>query len=122
MSPTLKLYAIQGSCALAPHILLRESALPFTTQIWSQAEIKKNGGMPSELLAINPKGKVPCLQVDDEVVTEGVAIMTYISQLAGAEKGLFGKGPMETVRCYEWLGYLASTLHAVGFGTCLISF
>jgi glutathione S-transferase len=121
MAPALKLYAVQGSCALASHIVLRESGLSFTTQIWMRDELVNIGGMPPEFLAINPKGKVPALQVNDEVVTEGLAIMTYISQLA-PEKKLLGKGTMETVRCYEWLGYLASSLHAVGFGMCLFSF
>jgi glutathione S-transferase len=117
MAPALKLYAVQGSCALASHIVLRESGLSFTTQIWMRDELVNIGGMPPEFLAINPKGKVPALQVNDEVVTEGLAIMTYISQLA-PEKGLFGRTEMERVRVVEWLGYLGSTVHGVGFGTC----
>ena len=58
--------------------------------------------------------QVPALAIDDEIVTENIAVCTAISNLA-PEKYLMGKTPMETTRVYEWLSWLAINLHSGGF-------
>lgn len=72
-------------------------------------------GYPESFKKLNPKAKVPALQVDDEVITENLAIFTYLSQLAPS-LNLLGKTPMDAVRAYEWFSYLSGTVHGQAFG------
>jgi len=101
---------------MAPHILLREAGLNYDKTMFTRDEVIKNGGYSAEYLKINPKAKVPTLKVNDEIITESLAIFMIISQLV-PEKNYLGKTPMQTVRAYEWLGYLGSQVHGQGFGT-----
>ena len=59
---------------------------------------------------VNPKGKVPALIVDNEVITEAPAIVTAIAQL-NPQKGYTGDTPLQNVRFYEWINFLSGTLH-----------
>ncbi|KAF2645872.1 glutathione S-transferase [Massarina eburnea CBS 473.64] len=111
MTPKLHLYISPGSCALAPHIILHESSLPFNT-----TSIATRTGFPTDHLHINPKGQVPVLLIDDETVTENLAILTAIAQLV-PEKNLLGTTNLETVRVYEWMSWLSGKLHGQAFGS-----
>ncbi|KAF2729577.1 glutathione S-transferase [Polyplosphaeria fusca] len=111
MSPTLRLWISPNVCSLGPHILVNESSLPFSL---IEIDVIKSG-FPSEYAHINPKKRVPILELDDQVITEGTAIMTAIAQLA-SEKRLLGKTDLEVVRTYEWLNWISGTLHAQAFG------
>lgn len=105
----IKLFYMKGACSLLPHILLHEAGLPFTTSA------ETNGSISDELLRLNPKGKVPLLIANGEVITENIAIMTYISNQV-PEKNLLGAaGTMDPIRVYEWFSWLGSAVHAVGF-------
>ncbi|KAJ5819825.1 glutathione S-transferase GST-6.0 [Penicillium riverlandense] len=109
--PAHKLYYISGECSQAVHIVLRECGAEYSL---SAEKVGTNDFSP-ELLALNPKKKVPVLVIDKTtVLTEVPAIMTYLSQLA-PEKNLLGSTPMETVRAYEWMNWLSGTLHAQGW-------
>lgn len=110
MAPKINLTLSPGACSIAPHILLREAGLDFTTTV-----VKVKGGFPKEYLKLNPKGRVPFLQIDNQIITENPAVMTAISQLA-PEKNLLGETPLETVRCYEWMNWLSGHVHGQGFG------
>ena len=117
MAPKLHLYGLAGSCSLAPHIVINEAGLDHDKSIWTLEEFLKNG-LPEDVKALNPKGKVPVLKVDNEAITENIAIFTQLSQLA-PEKNLLGKTPLETCRVYEWLSYLSGTLHGRAYGMLL---
>ncbi len=110
--PALHLYLTPGACSLASHIALTASGLPFNT-----TDLKAKAGFPTEHLHLNPKGRVPILSIDDELLTESPAIMATISALA-PEKHLLGKTLIENARCHEWLAYLCGTVHGQAFG-CL---
>lgn len=106
----IKLFYKKGACSLLPHILLHEAGLSFTTSA------ENNVSMSDELLSLNPKGKVPLLIANGEVITENIAIMTYINNQV-PEKNLLGAaGTMEPIRVYEWFSWLGSAVHAAGFG------
>lgn len=113
MSPIVKLYYFPMACSLAPHLLLEDSGLPYES-------VKQNIRDPSTreeyVKNVNPKGQVPALSIDGTVITEMPAIMTAISQLAPA-KNYTGSNAQETIRFYEWIGYLGTALHAKAFGS-----
>lgn len=74
----MKLFYKPGACSLASHIALRESGLDFTLQSVDLAQKRLENG--EDYLQFNPKGQVPALLLDDDILlTEGVAIMQYIA-------------------------------------------
>jgi glutathione S-transferase len=114
MAPKLHLYMTPGSVALASHIALREAGLDFTT-----TNLKAQKGYPAEHLHLNPKGRVPILELDGERITETPAILTTISALV-PEKNLLGTTLLEQARAQEWMNWLCGTMHGQAFG-CLFS-
>jgi glutathione S-transferase len=104
------LWIAPGACSLAPHILIREAGIDFETIL-----INVKPGFPEEYRHMNPKGRVPILQIGDITITEVPAIMTAISQMVPG-KHLLGKTNLEIVRTYEWCNWLSGTVHAQAFG------
>jgi glutathione S-transferase len=106
----VKLYFSPGACSLSPHIVLRESDLPFELeQVNLQSKKLKSGG---DFLEINPKGQVPVLKLDSgDILTEGPAIVQYIADQK-PESGLAPKaGTIQRYHVQEWLNFITSELH-----------
>ena len=103
----MKLYYAPGACSLASRICLHESGVPATYErVDTKAKRTESG---ADYLAINPKGVVPALVLDDgELVTENVAILTL---LAERDRRLAPDGPLAGIRLIEMLSYLSTELH-----------
>jgi glutathione S-transferase len=104
------LYFSPGACSLSPHIVLRESGLPFELeQVNLQTKKLKSGG---DFLEVNPKGQVPVLKLDSgEILTEGPAIVQYVADQK-PESGLAPKaGTIPRYHVQEWLNFITSELH-----------
>jgi glutathione S-transferase len=105
-----KLYYSPGACSLSPHIVLREAGLPFQLVMASTKTKKLADG--SDFLAINPKGQVPLLELDDgQRLSEGPAIVQYIADQTPASGLIPPAGTMARYRVLEWLNYITSELH-----------
>lgn len=106
----MKLYFSPGACSLSPRIALLEAGLPFDTQKVDTKTKQMDGG--GDFWAINSKGYVPLLQLDNgEYLSEGPAIVQYIADLK-PESGLAPKaGTMERYRLQEWLNFITSEIH-----------
>src|SRR6266704_4256183 len=79
--PDMKLYYSPGACSLAPHIVAREAGLAFDLVKVDLAKRKTETG--EDYLAINPRGLVPAIQLDDgEVHTEAAALVQYLAEQA----------------------------------------
>ncbi len=114
---SLKLYYSPGACSLAPHIVLREAGLEFEAiKVDTRQGVTADG---ADFRKLNPKNYVPVLVLDDdEVLTEGPAILQYIADRK-PETGLApAAGSMERYRVQEWLNFVATELHK-GFGPLL---
>ena len=106
----MQLYFAPGACSLASHITLREAGLPFDLKRADTKTKKLSDG--SDYYAINSKGAVPALRLDDgQVLTEGVAIMQYIADQKPDSKLLPKHGTIERYRVQEWLNYITSEVH-----------
>jgi glutathione S-transferase len=106
----MKLYYMPGACSLAPHIALREAGLPFDLEKVDGASKKTANG--EDFMAINPKGAVPAIKLDDgQVLTEGAAIQQYIADKAPGKKLAPAAGTLERYRLQETLNYIASEVH-----------
>jgi glutathione S-transferase len=106
----MKLYYSRGACSLSPHIVLLEAGLPFTVERVDLKTKKTEHG--SDYLAINTKGTVPAVQLDDgKVLTEGPAIVQYLADLK-PESGLAPRaGSFERYQLMEILNYITSEVH-----------
>lgn len=108
----MKLYYSPGACSLSPHIVLRESGLPFTPLMASTKTHKLADG--TDYYTINPKGYVPLLELDDgQRMAEGPAIVQYIADQVPEKKLVAPWGTMERYRQIEWLTYIGTELHKV---------
>jgi glutathione S-transferase len=106
----MKLYYSPAACSLSPHIALREAGLPFELVRVNLQDKKTTTGQ--DLFAINPKGLVPVLELDDgKVLTEAAVIVQYVADQAPAKKLAPPCGTPERYRLAEWLNYVATELH-----------
>jgi glutathione S-transferase len=106
----MKLYFSSGACSLAPHILLRETGLPFTLiRVDLKAHKTEDGG---DYYGINPKGSVPVLELDDgERLTEGPVIAQVICDRAKRTDLMPAAGTLPRYRVMEWQNYVSTELH-----------
>ncbi|MDR0219493.1 MAG: glutathione transferase GstA [Enterobacteriaceae bacterium] len=106
----MKLYYFPGSCSLASHITLREAGLDFSLE---KVDLKnKTTEHGQDFLRINPKGQVPALILDNQVVlTEGPAIMQYIADIKPDRRLVAPVGSLERYHQIEWLNYIATEIH-----------
>jgi glutathione S-transferase len=106
----MKLYYSPGACSLSPHIALREAGLKFEAVLASTKTKKLQDG--TDYLTINPKGQVPCLELDNgQRLTEGPAIVQYIADQVPAKGLAPAYGTMDRYRLMEWLNFVTSELH-----------
>jgi glutathione S-transferase len=57
-------------------------------------------------------GQIPALQIDSEVLTEAHAILSYIGDMAPADKNLLPRNdPLARARAHEWMNFLSGTVH-----------
>lgn len=106
----MKLYYKPGACSLSPHIVLREAGLDFTLERVDLASKKTEFG--GDFLAVNPKGQVPALLLDDGgLLTEGVAIVQFLADKVPDRHLIAPAGTMARYHAIEWLNYIATELH-----------
>jgi len=106
----MKLYYAPGACSLSPHIALNEAGLSYELVRVDTKTKKTETG--ADYLAINPKGYVPALQLDDgSVLTEGPAIVQYVADLKPEAKLAPANGTLARYRLQELLGYINSEIH-----------
>src|SRR5487761_177265 len=106
----MKLFYASGACSLSPHIVALEAGIELSLQ---KVNLKtKTIASEGDFLAINPKGYVPTLQLDDgQVLTEGPVIVQYLADLKPEKKLAPPAGTLARYRLQEWLGYINSELH-----------
>ena len=97
-----KLYYSPGACSLAPHIVLEEIGEPFDIELVSSMD---GSTSTAEYLKINPKGRVPVLDVGETVITEVSAILTYLA-LTYPQSDLLENTPTGLARAIEWMNWL----------------
>ncbi len=74
----MKLYYAPGACSLAAHITLSESGLPYEAV---RVDLRNHTvAGEGDYYAINPKGYVPLLELDNgERISEVAVILQYIA-------------------------------------------
>jgi glutathione S-transferase len=106
----MKLYYMKGACSLASYISLNEAGIKFDAVEVDHKTHKTRDG--EDLSAINGKDYVPVLRLDSgEILTENVAVLSYIGDLNPAAKLAPAAGTFERFRMLEFLAYIGSEVH-----------
>ena len=103
----MRLYYAPGTISIAVAITLHEAGLPFDA---IPVDFRAKAQTQPEYRRINPKGRVPALEVSDGILTETGAILDYIAAIAPAAR-LMPEDLFQAARLRGVMYYLASTMH-----------
>ncbi|MCG2593925.1 glutathione transferase GstA [Ramlibacter sp. XY19] len=106
----MKLYYSPAYCSLAVHIALREAGIAADyVKVDTVAARTEHG---ADFRAINPRGYVPVLELDDDSRhTEVAALLQYVADLAPASGLLPPAGSRDRFLVQQWLTFVSSELH-----------
>jgi glutathione S-transferase len=106
---TITLCFAPGTCARVPLIALEEIGAPFETRLIA---FMKGEHRAPEFLALNPAGRVPALILDEGVLTQNSAILTYLARRF-PDAGLLPvvTGPLREARLLARLVWFSADLH-----------
>lgn len=95
---------------MSPHIVAQEAGIPLSLSKVDTATKKLADG--GDYWAINPKGYVPALELDNgELLTEGPTIVQYLADRKPDARLVPPAGTLERYRVQEALGYINSEIH-----------
>lgn len=107
----MKLYAMPGTCALAPNIALQWAKADYEVALMRHGDQRRTG-----FLKINPMGQVPALELDDgRILTEAAAILVWIAETY-PDADLGGSDADQRYAVNQWLSFMTSEVHASGYG------
>ena len=107
----MRFFHSPGSCSVGIRVLLEMAQAPYDLVTVS---IAKGDHRKPEYLAINPKGKVPALQLDDgQLITEFPVIAQWIARHF-PKAGLLPDGQLNEYRALELVEFIVSSLHMRG--------
>ncbi|NND90251.1 MAG: glutathione S-transferase family protein [Granulosicoccus sp.] len=102
------LYTSPGTIGLATQIALEESGLDYEQVTIDFAASEQ---LSEHYRRINPRLRVPALDVDGEVLTETQAILVYIAQISPGSTLALPVDPLAFARIQSFNSYLGSTVH-----------
>lgn len=106
----MKLFYAPGACSLSPHIVAKEAGISLQLEKVDLGTKRLQDG--TDFAAVNPKGYVPALMLEDgTVLTEGVAVVQYLADLKPASELAPAPGSLARYRLQEMLTYISSELH-----------
>ncbi|MDI2091366.1 glutathione S-transferase family protein [Commensalibacter oyaizuii] len=102
----MKLYTKPGACSTADHIALH----------WSRAEFESENVTPETLqdanfLKLNPSGQIPVLVDGSFVLTQNVAILTYIAEKFPQSRLLGDGSILQKAEALRWLAFVNADIH-----------
>jgi glutathione S-transferase len=103
----LTLYYSPGASSMVPHVALEEIGASYELKLINLARGEHKS---DAYLQINPHGKVPALSIDGKVLTENVAILTFLAK-SFPDARLLPEGPLEQALCISTMAWFASSVH-----------
>jgi len=102
----MKLYYSPGACSMAGHIVAAEGGLALELEKVDLKTHKTERG--DDFYAINPKGNVPALKLDDgSILAENAAVLPFL----GDKTGVMPRTGTNYYHALEWIGFVNSVLH-----------
>src|SRR5215470_5055658 len=103
----IALYYAPITCALAPYITLTEAGAKFQVR---PLNFRKGEHTSPEYLKINPKHKVPLLIVDGKILSESVAIQTWIARTF-PDARLLPDDPWQELQAVSLMSWCSGGIH-----------
>ncbi len=104
----IELYFSPGACSRVSLIALEETGVAYSSH---RVLLARSEHKAPEFLALNPKGRVPVLVLDGNVLTENVAILEFLA-CRYPDAGLLPRDdPWSQAQALSWLSWCASGLH-----------
>ena len=104
---SLKLYFAPGACSFVPHCMLQRAGAEYEPIM---VKLHKGEQHEADYQAINPRGQVPVLVDDGQVVTQILAIVLHLDQKFPAAQFL-PTSPMARAKAIETLAWMNNTVH-----------
>lgn len=102
----MKLYYLPGACSFVPHTALEWIGQPYEAEAATREKIKS-----PEYLALNPQGAVPLLIDDDFVLSQNIAILSYLDELYPHAELFGSKTARDKAKAARWLSFFNSDVH-----------
>ena len=103
----LTLYYCPGLCSLGSHITLEEAGAEYTAK---PIMVFKGENQAETYRKINPRAKVPALDIDGTVLLENAAIMAYVAKRY-PNANLKPQDALEEARWLAVMTWFSNTLH-----------
>ncbi|WP_019217354.1 glutathione transferase GstA [Legionella tunisiensis] len=106
----MKLFFARGACSMVIRIIINEIGLKCD---YVSVDLKtKRTEDNKDYLAINPKGAVPALQLDNgQIITENLVIQQYLVDEHKANKLCPPLGDINRYQVLSWSNYITTELH-----------
>lgn len=104
---SLKLFFAPGACSFVPHAMLELSGAAFEPTL---VKLHKGEQRSPEYLALNPRGQVPVLVDDGEVITQIVAILLHLDAKL-PQAGILPASGLARTRALSTLAWMNNTVH-----------
>lgn len=108
---SLIFYYAPMTSATRIHWALEELEIPFEKK---KLDLSKGEQKTPEFLALNPNGKVPLIVEEGLPIYESLAILIYLGERHGVEKGLFPQPGMERAEALRWMCWAQVSLADAG--------
>ena len=103
----LKFYYAPMTSAKRVHWALEELGVPYDKV---RLDLAAGDQKKPEYLALNPNGKVPLLVAEGEPIFESLAILLYLGERFGVDKGLFPTPSPARAIAFKWMAWGSVTL------------
>ena len=103
----IALYYAPITCALAPYVTLTEANATFEVR---PLNFRKGQHKSAEYLKLNPKHKVPLLVVDGKILSESVAIQTWIARTF-PQAQLLPADPWQELQAISMMSWCSAGIH-----------
>ena len=104
---SLTLYFAPGACSFVPHCLLEASGVAYEP---TMVKLHKGEQNSDEYKAINPRGQVPVLVNNGQVITQIVAIALHLDQIF-PQAGFLPTEPVARAQAISTLAWMNNTVH-----------
>ncbi|MCB2018311.1 MAG: glutathione S-transferase family protein [Hydrogenophaga sp.] len=104
---SFKLFFAPGACSFVPHAMLELAGATFEPMM---VKLHKGEQHSPEYLALNPRGQVPVLVDDGEVITQIVAILLHLDARF-PDAGILPASGMARTRALSVLAWMNNTVH-----------
>lgn len=104
---SMEIYFAPGACSFVPHVMLEASGAPFEPKM---VKLHKGEQYGEAYKALNPRSQVPVLVADGQVITQILAITTFIADSFPSAHFL-PADPLQKARMLQTLAWMNNSVH-----------